>query len=423
VRNLLDPVANRRLSTAACAERAPAWRVACVLALAGSAVLAGRPTESRQSGTPGAVVPFPSFEHHLIDNIGRQLGQTALSDVDRDGDLDWIAGQADRTGADIWWWEYQSADRWVRRVLGKGNTDVGGAASDVNGDGWPDFLSGSILLLNPGAPRERPFTAHDVGTIYSHDTEFADVNGDGRMDAIANSDKAGLFWYDIPTDPTTRWTSHVIALSNTHEIHGGVSPRAVGDLDGDGDADVVTGQAWYENVDGAALAWRPHRNLDFGERHQYGVAVRTSVADLDHDGDLDIVQSEADNPDGRVAWFENDGRGDWTRHLIRNKGGRQDFHALAVADFDLDGDLDVFAGGGPLSAAGTQTSFIWENTAGAKGRPTPDRWVEHVVARKPVHEVEAGDVDRDGDIDLVAKPWTEGNEHFYLRNMGVERRR
>ncbi|MGH9341650.1 MAG: FG-GAP-like repeat-containing protein [Acidobacteriota bacterium] len=108
--------------------------------------------------------------------------------------------------------------------------------------------------------------------------------------------------------------------------------------------------------------------------------------------------------------------------MIQDKGERQDFHALAVADFDLDGDLDVFAGGGPLSATGQQKSYIWENTAGPNGRPTSEKWVEHIVAAKPVHEVEAADVDGDGDIDIAAKPWSVGNEHFYLRNMAVEER-
>jgi FG-GAP-like repeat len=393
-------------------------RACAVGALAGALPLGLAVVLGQGGSTPSA---FPSFDHYLIDNIGSQLGQTALADVDNDGDLDWISGQADRTGADIWWWEYQAPDRWVRHLVGKGHTDVGGAAHDVNRDGWVDILSGSRLLLNPGKPRELPFAGHDVGTIYSHDTEFADINGDGRMDALANSDKAGLFWYEIPADPRQRWTLHLIASSNTHEVHGGVSPRAVGDIDGDGDRDVVTAQAWYENVGGAGLEWRPHRNLDLGERHQYGVAVRTWVGDMDGDGDPDVVQSEADNPDGRVAWFENDGRGNWTRHIIKDKGDRQDFHALAVADFDRDGDLDVFSGGGPLSAKGHQTSYIWENTAGAKGHPLATSWIAHVIVRKPVHEVEAADVDADGDIDLVAKPWTEGNEHFYLRNLAVEK--
>ncbi len=363
---------------------------------------------------------FPEFEYHRIDNVGSQLGQTALVDVDNDGDLDWIAGQADRTGGDVWWWEYEGPDRWIRHPVGKGNTDVGAAAYDVNGDGWIDVLSGSTLLLNTGKPRSEKFLEYDVGTIYSHDTEFADVNGDGRMDAVANWDEAGLFWYEIPADPKQPWTSHLVASASSHEVHGGISPRAVGDLDGDGDNDVVTGQAWYENVDGEGLEWTQHMNVDFGEVHQYGLAVRTWVVDMDGDGDLDFVQSEADNPDGRVAWFENDGSGNWRRHMIKEKGEFQDFHSLAVADFDMDGDYDVFAGGGPLSAAGRHRSYVWENTAGPGENPASNRWTEHVIASMPIHEVEAGDVDGDGDVDLVGKPWSVGNEHFYLRNKAVD---
>ena len=186
--------------------------------------------------------PFPNFTCHRIDGIGSKMGQTSLADIDRDGDLDWIVGEASHSQSRIWWWEYQDADHWLRHDLGKGNTDVGGAALDVNGDGWIDMFSGSKILINTGHPKQEPFTAHDIGAIYSHDSEFADINGDGKLDAIANSDRTGLFWYEIPQDPTRPWRSHLIATIQVHKIHGGVSPHAVGDLDGDGDSDVVTGQ-------------------------------------------------------------------------------------------------------------------------------------------------------------------------------------
>jgi hypothetical protein len=365
---------------------------------------------------PRAGATFPRFSYHRIDNIGSKLGQTALADVDRDGDLDWIAGEADHGGSRLWWWEFRAPDEWIRHDIGKGHTDVGGAAFDVDGDGWIDVLSGSKLLLNSGAPREKPFRAVDVGTIYSHDTEFADVDGDGRMDAIANCDRTGLFWYSIPADPTERWTAHTIATKDDHEVHAGVSPRAVGDIDGDGDADVVTGEAWYENLDGKGREWKQRKNIDFGEHHRYGLGVRTWVIDIDLDGDLDVVQSEADNPDGRVAWFENDGKGEWTRHLIQDKGEGQDFHSLVVADFDLDGDADVFSGGGPLSREGRFRSYIWENTAGKGHRPTPERWTRHLISEKPCHEAVGGDIDGDGDIDICSKPWSTGDEHYFLEN-------
>lgn len=357
--------------------------------------------------------PFPGFTVHHLDNWGMSIGQTALADVDRDGDLDWIAGnsaQSDAGPGQVCWWEFQNADTWVRHAMGKGFTDVGGAAYDVDGDGWVDFVAGGKLLINSREPRTKPFAVVDIGTIDSHDTEFADVNGDGRMDLIANSDKTGLFWYEIPANPRQPWPRHEIALASAHKIHGGVSPRAVGDLDGDGDPDVVTALIWYENL-GKGLAWRPHPDLDLGEKHQYGIAVRTWVGDLDGDGDADIVQAEADHPDGRIAWYENDGRAHWTRHWIRDRGQGQDWHSLAVADFDGDGDLDVYSGAGPLSKSKKFAGYIWENQG--KGRA----WVEHeLFTGRYCHEAKAADVDGDGDIDLCTKPWENGNEHLFLEN-------
>lgn len=358
--------------------------------------------------------PFPEFTYHTIDRIGNRLGQTDLADIDRDGDLDWVVGEAPWSGTSrLWWWEYRGPDQWIRHAIGKADTDVGGDCHDVNGDGWVDFWGGKVLFLNRG---QGVFTRHEVGTTFSHDSQFVEINGDGRIDGIANWDQYGLVWYEIPADPTRPWIEHMIQPVAQHKIHGGVSPAPVADVDGDGDSDVITGQAWYENLDGKGLRWRPHRNIDFGEKHKYGVALKTSVIDMDGDGDIDFVQAEADNPDSRVAWFENDGHGHWTRHLIKDKGDRQDFHSLVVADFDNDGDWDVFSGGGPLSG-GPHQAYIWENTAGPQGCPRAGMWREHVVANKPCHEAVGADVDGDGDIDLCTKPWSVGNEHYYLQNL------
>src|SRR5688500_20359323 len=85
---------------------------------------------------------FPAFIMHRIDNFGRNIGQTALVDVDRDGDLDWIAGDANYSGSgdggEICWGVFVRADEWARDVVGKGSTEVGGAAYDVDGGGWVD---------------------------------------------------------------------------------------------------------------------------------------------------------------------------------------------------------------------------------------------------------------------------------------------
>jgi len=173
---------------------------------------------------------------------------------------------------------------------------------------------------------------------------------------------------------------------------------------------------WFENADGKGLKWLERTGLTppGGNRpDRYGLAIKVWICDLDKDGDLDIVEAEADAVDGRVFWFQNQNKArKWKCHLISADHTKQDFHSLAVADFDNDGDLDAFSGGGPISEAEVRKCFIWENVDGRAGR-----WKEHVILEgKRCHEAKAADVDADGDIDICFKPW-HGDEHVYLRNM------
>jgi len=355
-----------------------------------------------------AYAEFPKFEYHQIDRIGNQMGQTSLVDVDKDGDLDWIAGC---NGGDIWWFEYKGPDNWVRHLLGqKVLTEVGGTAFDIDGDGWIDQVSGGAWYKNTGKPREQEFIKYPNDVIPGcHDNVAADIDGDKKLDVVVMSDKSALFWYKIPSDPTLKWQAHKIGDA----VHGAIDLAGVADIDGDGDNDVVRTNIWFENADGKGIKWTPHNNIDFGQPDaKWPLMTKSWVADLDKDGDSDIVQAEGDCISGRVAWHENtDGKGKgWMRHIIADKSG-QDFHSLAVADFDNDGDLDVFSGGGPLTE-GTRKWFIWENADGKAGR-----FVQHeIFAGKECHETKAADVDRDGDIDICSKPWN-GSEHIYLRNM------
>jgi hypothetical protein len=352
---------------------------------------------------------FPKFEYHQIARIGNKMGQTSLVDVDKDGDLDWIAGC---NGGTIWWFEYKAPDNWVRHTLGqKVLTEVGGTAFDIDADGWVDQVSGATWFRNTGKPRQQEFIRSPNGAITkAHDNVAADIDGDGKLDVLAMSDRSALYWYKIPGDPTKKWKGHKIGEA----VHGGIDPAGVADIDGDGDNDVVRSNVWFENADGKGTKWAEHNNIDFGQpKARYPLMTKTWVADFDKDGDNDAIQAEGDCVSGRVAWHENtDGKGRiWTRHIIAPKAG-QDFHSLAVADFDNDGDLDVFSGSGPLTTSPTHKWFIWENLD-KKGR----KWKEHMIlSGKRCHEAKAADVDRDGDIDICSKPWN-GNEHVYLRNM------
>jgi hypothetical protein len=288
---------------------------------------------------------------------------------------------------------------------------VGGVAFDVNGDGWVDQVSGGTWYRNPGHPRtvER-WERFETGAIPTHDNVAADIDGDKRLDLVSILDQSGVFWYRIPPDTTSNWIEHKILGVTTPPCHGGI---AVGDIDGDGDADVARVDRWLENADGQGETWIERRTFDFGKVGPWGIQTRAALVDLDRDGDLDLVQAEGDVLDGRVAWFENlHGKGtDWERRLIKSPGHRQDFHSLCVADFDNDGDFDVFSGGGPLTQ-GEHVWYLWENDDG-KGKD----WKEHTIQRGlETHESVCVDVDRDGDIDMMTKPW-RGDRHVFVENL------
>jgi len=343
------------------------------------------------------------FRHHFVDQDlpGSSWGQTAVADLDRDGRLDYITG---RSRGQILWYRQISFTQWDRHVLGENSpSDVGGAVLDVDRDGWPDFVTGGAWYRNPQRPTEQAFEriVFDQELTGVHDVVVADVDGDGRADVLTMSDRNNIRWYRIPADPRQPWKRIDIGPS----VHAGL---AVGDLDGDGDLDVIRSNLWFENVDGKGTQWKIHENIPFGNPNEpYRLATRCSVVDMDADGDADLVMTENEIRGGRIAWLENrDGKGDdWSLHLLPSgdTAVRGAYHSLIVADFDLDGDWDIFTCEMEGIPGEKQPRwFVWENLDG-KGQ----NWTEHVVLDMGLggHEAVAADFDGDGDLDIISKLW------------------
>lgn len=368
---------------------------------------------------------IPQFKQHIIDknptwNKDCPSGQGLLVDIDRDGDLDFTVGAGHWNKVnqrDFYWYENRGNDRWIKHFIGKGYSDAGACAMDVNRDGQIDLFAGEILFINGGQGKN--WSRHKVGDwgFGCHDMITADVNRDGQLDIIVHSYKdkfkaGGTAWYESPQDPTQAWIRYTILPLSKLDYHCAVHPGGVGDLDGDGDPDVVTAKYWCENKNGVATEWAYHEYPSLGShQQQFGWGVKTFCKDMDDDGDLDIVQSEADHQNSDLAWLENDGAGVFERHTIWENSGH-DLHTLWVYDYDLDGDSDIFSGSGVLTRDRAQGQadyyqvFLFENTTPKGQKPKTSSWIRHVLLQgHECHNGLAGDVDGDGDIDFVAKNW------------------
>ncbi|MEJ0105709.1 MAG: VCBS repeat-containing protein [Bacteroidota bacterium] len=149
----------------------------------------------------------PDWVFHKA-NLGEDCAEMYLYDVDGDGDMDLVSSSAHDYG--IWWHEKilekDGSVSWKEHLINKTFSESHGLAmEDINGDGYPDLITG------------KRYFAHNGGDP-------------GGLEA------AVLYWFEFKPGKTPGWTPHLIDDNSGVGLH-----VVIKDMNNDGLPDIVTG--------------------------------------------------------------------------------------------------------------------------------------------------------------------------------------
>ena len=255
-----------------------------------------------------------------------------------------------------------------------------------------------VTLQSQSLAQDKPsihFSEHLIAGdyAYAYGIAAADFDQDGDLDLSSADYTPHNKLYLLENDGQGKFTKHIIQQDDAERLE----RHMVGDVDNDGDLDIVIVKnlygdlLWFEN-DGTPnddKLWKRHVITT-----DLPGAYDVDLADINGDGYLDVAASSW-TLGNQFAWFENDGTpkdGIWKKHMI--EADVSETRTLRIADFDSDGDPDI------LGTIRQEKAVVWYENQPAGKSVT---WKKHFIDSRSVCPAHGNpvDMDNDGDLDVV----------------------
>ncbi len=351
----------------------------------------------------------------LPPNAGNQQTATLVCDIDLDGVNDFMI--AERTQAPSVVLYHRTDDGWQKYIVDNDplRIEAGSAFADIDGDGDPDVVfggdSGSDEVwwwenpypdFHPDIPWKRRSIKRS-GARKHHDQMFADVTGDGREELIFwNQGARQLCLAPIPADPRNadEWDIHVIyRYEAINTFQKGSYPSwkgpneheglASADMDGDGITDIIGGGRWFRHLG--------NYQFEVYTIDQEYAFSRSLAAQFIEGGRPEVILVAGDGIAPLVFYHWEEER--WNQKIIIESV--YDGHSINVVDFNEDGNLDVFLAEMQL---GNNPGQPAARVLLGDGKGNFE--IIQLLEGFGWHESLMTDLDGDGDLDILGKPYT-----------------